>query len=133
MSETKVKKERPLSPHLQIYKPQITSISSILHRMAGVFLTLGLFIFVWGLLALAGGRESYDAFMACASSPLGQIVLIAWSAAFFYHMSTGLRHFILDAGYLYEKGVASKSGFIVLGIAIVLTGALWGGIYGGFF
>lgn len=131
MSETKVKKERPLSPHLQVYKPQITSISSILHRMAGVVLTLGLFVLVWGLVSLAGGRETYDGFMTCMNSLCGQGILMAWSAAFFYHMCTGIRHFILDSGYLYEKNIAARSGFIVLGVSAVLTVALWGGIYGG--
>jgi succinate dehydrogenase / fumarate reductase cytochrome b subunit len=131
MSETKVKKERPLSPHLQIYKPQITSVSSIFHRMSGIALALGLFIMVWGLVALAGGRESFEKFLEHAASPVGQIVLIAWSAAFFYHMCTGIRHFILDAGYLYEKETAARSGWMVIALAALFTAALWGSIYGG--
>ena len=132
MSETKtIKKERPLSPHLQVYKPQITSVTSILHRISGIALTLGLLMLVWGIYALAAGRDSYDAFVAFCGSGLGQVMLMGWSAAFFYHMSTGIRHFILDSGYLFEKCNTAKSGYAVILIAALLTGALWGAIYGG--
>ena len=132
MSDTKRPKvERPLSPHLQIYKPQITSISSILHRLSGIALTFGLFLLVWGVFALADGRETYDYFMGFCESVFGQILLIGWTAAFFYHMSTGIRHFVLDAGFLYEKKNTAISGYVVLLMAITLTVALWGSIYGG--
>jgi succinate dehydrogenase / fumarate reductase cytochrome b subunit len=86
---------------------------------------------VWGLYALADGRETYDAFISFCGSVFGQILLIGWSAAFFYHMSTGIRHFILDAGFLYEKKNTAISGYAVLLIAATLTVALWGSIYGG--
>lgn len=129
MTDTSIKKERPLSPHLQIYKPQITSISSILHRLAGVALTIGLFVVTWGLIALADGRESFEFFTTFFASTIGQIILFAWTGAFFYHMCTGLRHFILDAGFLYEKGTAAKSGFIVIFLAAFMTFATWAYIY----
>ena len=131
MSDTKTKKPRPLSPHLQIYKPQITSISSILHRLSGIALAIGLLYLVCGLMSLAGGRESYDTFMAFSASTAGQILLLGWSAAFFYHMCTGIRHFFLDAGYLYGKKIASFTGYAVIGVAVLLTLILWGGVYGG--
>jgi succinate dehydrogenase / fumarate reductase cytochrome b subunit len=129
MTDTSIQKERPLSPHLQVYKPQITSISSILHRMAGVFLTFGLFLITWGLIALADGSESFECFVEFCASTFGQIVLVGWSAAFYYHMSTGLRHFILDSGFLFEKKAASVSGFVVIAIAAILTALTWGYIY----
>ncbi len=129
MSENTVQKERPLSPHLQIYKPQITSVSSILHRMAGIALVLGLFLVTWGLIALANGRESYEFFIGFCTSTIGQLMLAGWSAAFFYHMCTGLRHFILDAGFLFEKKATAISGWIVIAIAFILTAATWGYIY----
>lgn len=97
--------------------------------MAGVFLTFGLFLVTWGLIALADGRESFECFVEFCSSPFGQIVLVGWSAAFYYHMSTGLRHFILDSGLLFEKKAASLSGFIVIAIAAILTALTWGYIY----
>lgn len=129
MSDNPIKKERPLSPHLQVYKPQITSMSSILHRMTGIALTLGLFMVTWGLIALADGRESFEYFMDFSKSIVGQIMLIGWTGAFFYHMCTGIRHFILDAGFLYEKNIAAKSGFVVIGMAVVMTFATWAYIY----
>lgn len=129
MTDTPIKKERPLSPHLQIYKPQITSMSSILHRLSGVALTIGLFLVTWGLIALADGRESYEFFMNFCASTVGQIMLIGWTAAFFYHMSTGLRHFILDAGFLYEKKNTAISGYVVIAIAALLTAMTWIYIY----
>lgn len=129
MTDTPIKKDRPMSPHLQIYKPQITSISSILHRMTGIALTLGLFLVTWGLIALADGRGSFEYFMAFCTSVVGQLMLMGWTGAFFYHMCTGLRHFILDAGFLYEKNIAAKSGFIVIGLAIAMTAATWVYIY----
>ena len=132
MSDTKSHKiERPLSPHLQIYKLGITGYSSILHRMAGIALTIGLLMIVWGLYSLADGRDTYDYFIEFCGSVFGQILLVGWSAAFFYHMSTGIRHFILDAGFLFEKKKTAASGYAVLLIAAVLTAALWGSIYGG--
>lgn len=97
--------------------------------MTGVALTLGLFLVTWGLVALADGRESYEYFMNFCSSTLGQILLIGWTGAFFYHMCTGIRHFILDAGYLYEKETAARSGFIVILMAALFTAAIWGYIY----
>ncbi len=129
MTDSPSKKERPLSPHLQVYRPQITSISSILHRMTGFALAIGLFLVTWGLIALANGRETYEFFMAFCASPLGQVLLAGWTAAFFYHLSTGIRHFILDAGFLYEKDTAGRSGWVVLLSAAILTTLTWGYIY----
>jgi len=129
MTDTIIKKERPLSPHLQVYKPQITSISSILHRMAGIALTLGLFLVAWGLVALADGRESYEFFMGFCTSVVGQLMLMGWSMAFFYHMCMGIRHFILDSGFLYEKKAASLSGWIVITLACLMTMTTWVYIY----
>ena len=75
-------KERPLSPHLQVYKPQLSSVTSILHRMTGVALSVGFGFVIWGLVALADGRESYESFVAFLSSVAGQIVLAGLSVAF---------------------------------------------------
>jgi len=124
-----MKKERPLSPHLQVYRPQITSISSILHRISGIALMMGLLMVTWGLLALANGREAYEFFIGFCISIPGQILLFGWTAAFFYHLCTGLRHFLLDAGYLYARGTAAASGWVVLAMAVILTAATWACIY----
>lgn len=130
MTDT-VQKERPLSPHLQIYRLPISAITSILHRVTGVALTIGLFLLVWGLMALAGGRESYEFFVEFCSSVIGQIMLIGWSWAFFYHLCTGIRHLIFDAGYLFKIENAIVSGWIVTVTPVLLTAATWAYIYFG--
>ena len=129
MTDTPLTKERPLSPHLQIYKPQITSMSSILHRLTGVALTVGLILLTWGLVALASGRESYEFFINFCTSITGQILLAGWTFAFFYHLCSGVRHLIRDCGYLYENKDSVVTGWLVIIISIFLTMAIWGYIY----
>ena len=130
MSESSpLQKDRPLSPHLQVYRLPITAITSILHRATGIALMLGLILFTWGLMALAGGEDSYNTFMSFCTSLTGQIMLIGWSGAFFYHLCTGLRHFILDSGCLYEKKAAARSSWAVILIAVLLTAATWAYVY----
>jgi succinate dehydrogenase / fumarate reductase cytochrome b subunit len=129
MSDTPTIKDRPLSPHLQVYKPQITSMTSIFHRMSGVALALGLFMVSWALIALATGEEAYGVFTGFCASIIGQIILIGWSAAFFYHICTGIRHLIRDCGYLYENKHSVISGWIVLIAAFFMTAAVWGYVY----
>lgn len=123
------KNARPLSPHLQIYKPQFSTVTSILHRATGIALTLGLFLLAWGLVALAGGRESYEFFIGFCSSVIGQILLIGWSLAFYYHLCTGIRHLIYDSGYLFEIRNSIRSGWVVLILPVLMTLATWGYIY----
>lgn len=117
--------ERPLSPHLQIYRPQITSVLSILHRMTGVALTLGLFILAWWLLAASAGPEAYDQFRAVASSPVGIIALVGWSFALFYHLCAGVRHLVMDAGWFFTIPALYKTGYTMLGCTVALTAIFW--------
>jgi succinate dehydrogenase / fumarate reductase cytochrome b subunit len=128
-TQNPAKRERPLSPHLQVYKPQITSMTSILHRASGVAMAFGLFLVTWGLVALAAGRDSFEIFIGFNTSVIGQILLLGWSAAFFYHLSTGIRHLIRDCGYLYENKDSCVSGWICIIAAACLTAAMWGYIY----
>jgi succinate dehydrogenase / fumarate reductase cytochrome b subunit len=122
-------KARPLSPHLQIYKPQLTTGMSIFHRMTGVALAFGLPVFVAWLVALAKGPEAYGCFDICARSLIGQALLFGWCFAFFYHFFCGIRHLLWDAGYFLDiKGVYS-TGRIVLGISLFLTLGLWVKLY----
>jgi len=117
--------ERPLSPHLQIYKPQITSVMSIMHRATGVALTFGLFILAWWLLAAASGPEAYETFRSCVSHPLGIIVMAGLSFALFFHTCTGIRHLFLDTGRFYAIPEIYRSGYTALLCAFILTAMFW--------
>ncbi len=98
---------------------------SILHRATGIALAVGLVVLVTFLMSLAGGPETYLRFSMAMSTPLGQLALIGWSFAFFYHLSNGVRHLFWDAGYGFEKAQANRSSYMVIASAIVLTAALW--------
>src|SRR5436190_23067696 len=83
---------RPLSPHLQIYRPQLTSILSITHRAAGVALAVGTLLLVYWVVAAASGPAAYATAQACIGSWIGRLVLFGWSAALVYHLANGIRH-----------------------------------------
>jgi len=123
--------ERPLSPHLGIYKWQITMVMSILHRMTGVFLSLGLLMLTCWLLALAAGGEQYSQIMDFFRSWCGQILLLGWTFAFFYHLCNGIRHLMWDAGKGFEIDQVKTSGVIAMVCAVLLTAALWFVLRGG--
>lgn len=106
--------KRPMSPHLQIYKPQITSVMSILHRITGVILSFGLLMFLWFLSSLAGGPESYSTFIGFSSSFLGIIAIFGFVLALSYHLCNGIRHLFWDLGYGYKIDTVTKSGHAVL-------------------
>ena len=116
---------RPLSPHLQIYKPQLTSIMSILHRLTGIILSLGLLPFVYWLHAIANGEASYQQIQVIFNSTLGIIALIAWSFALFYHLCNGIRHLFWDAGLGLDLKQAYRSGYLVWLSALLLTAGTW--------
>ncbi|MFB0611232.1 succinate dehydrogenase, cytochrome b556 subunit [Aurantiacibacter poecillastricola] len=117
---------RPLSPHLQIWKwgPHMTV--SILHRISGDGMALvGLSVLLWWLGALAGGPESYETFHDHASSWYGMVVLVGLTWAFFNHMSSGIRHFVLDIGAGYEIDTNRTFSVVSIASGIVLTAAFW--------
>lgn len=116
---------RPLSPHLQVYKPQMTSVLSILHRMTGVALTVGLLMFAWWIVAAAYGEMAYNQFSAFARSELGLFLLFGFSVSFFYHFANGIRHLIWDAGYLFKIKNAYMAGYFVLFFTAACTAATW--------
>lgn len=116
---------RPLSPHLQVYRWQLTMVMSILHRASGVVLTIGAFALAWWLLAVAAGGESYDTAAACLASPLGRIALFGFSLALVYHLLNGIRHLLWDAGWGLEIPEVYRSGYAVAGLTVVLTAAIW--------
>ena len=121
---------RPLSPHLQIWKWGPHMLTSILHRVTGDGLSLvGLGVLLWWLGAMASGRPAYDTFAAVMTSPIGYIVLVGVSWSFFTHMMSGLRHFVLDIGAGYELQTNKLWATLAPIIAILLTIAFWAIIF----
>lgn len=116
---------RPVSPHLQIYKPQLTSLLSILHRMTGV-LSFGGFIFIliW-LVSLAWDAPLYLFLQDVAVSIPVQICLYFWSLALVYHLFNGIRHLVWDAGKGFELPEIYNSGKLVIGLSILVTTIIW--------
>ncbi len=116
---------RPLSPHLQVYRPQWTSALSIFHRGTGIVLALGTLLLVYWLAAAAAGPEAFAGAQSFVGSPIGVILLFGWSAALFYHLCNGIRHLVWDAGYGFELSVAYRSALAVLIATAVLTVLAW--------
>jgi len=121
-------RERPLSPHLMIYRWTITMAMSILHRATGVALSIGTLMLVWMLAAAALGEEAFTQFTDFAGSCVGQVLLFGWSVALFYHALNGLRHLAWDIGFGFEIKTAKMSGVVVLIATAVMTAILWCGI-----
>lgn len=117
--------DRPLSPHLQIYRPQLTSVLSITHRASGLLLALGTVALVYWLVALAAGPQAYAEARALIGSLAGRLALLLWSLALFYHLCNGIRHLFWDAGYGYELGAVYRSGYAVLAATVLLTAIAW--------
>tara|TARA_R110002096_G_scaffold152214_6_gene315217 strand:- start:596 stop:982 length:387 start_codon:yes stop_codon:yes gene_type:complete len=112
---------RPLSPHLQIYRPQLTSTLSITHRATGIVLSLGAVVLTYWLLALAGGETSYAAARGLLGSLPGLLALAAWAFSFYYHLCNGVRHLFWDIGVGFELKSVYASGYTVIGVSVVLT------------
>ena len=116
---------RPLSPHLTIYRPQYTSILSIAHRITGTGLTLGMVLAVWWLLAAATGAEYFAFVNGLATSWTGNLIWIGSTWALSYHFCNGIRHLIWDLGYGFDLDQSERSGMIALGASGVLTVLIW--------
>lgn len=117
--------ERPLSPHLQIYRPQITSVMSILHRLTGVALAVGSLLLVWWLVAAAAGPDYFRLVQSLLASWFGRLVMFGFSLALFYHLCNGIRHLAWDLGYGFDLPTVRRSGVAVLVAAVVLTVLAW--------
>jgi succinate dehydrogenase / fumarate reductase cytochrome b subunit len=116
---------RPISPHATIYRWQIGNTLSILHRVSGAALALGLIALSYWLASLAEGPQSYAAAAASFASPLVLIILIGWTFAFMYHLLNGVRHLFWDAGRGFERTQRHASGWIAVLGSVVLTLSLW--------
>jgi succinate dehydrogenase / fumarate reductase cytochrome b subunit len=122
------KQSRPLSPHLSIYKPQITSLLSITHRMTGVFLYVGIIMLTWWLIigVYSGFNPNVARWDFFTTNTFGRLLVLAWSIAIFYHLLNGIRHLFWDAGKGFEIKTATRSGIFVIIGTIALTVLSWG-------
>jgi len=119
------KTSRPLSPHLSIYRWPITMTLSILHRGTGVALSLGLVALLVWLQSIAGGADSYQQALGWMDTMIGQLLLLGWSFAFFFHLANGIRHLFWDAGLGFELQQARASAWFVVVASILMTAVYW--------
>jgi succinate dehydrogenase / fumarate reductase, cytochrome b subunit len=117
--------ERPLSPHLQVYRWQLTSVMSIVHRVTGVALAVGTLLLVYWLIAAAVGPGAFAAAQEFIGSILGRTLLFGWTVALFYHLCNGIRHLFWDAGRGFELRAAYASGWTVVIVTVVLSVIAW--------
>jgi succinate dehydrogenase / fumarate reductase cytochrome b subunit len=122
-------RERPLSPHLQIYRPQLTSVLSISHRLSGLLLFAGALLLVYWLMALAAGDEAFARAQSALGSGLGRLILLPLTFALFYHLCNGIRHLLWDAVLGLELRTVYRSGYLVLAASTTLTLGLWAYAY----
>lgn len=122
---------RPLSPHLTVYRWPITMTLSILHRITGVGMSVGLVFFALWFIRGAAGPEEYQYFRSGMSTPIGRMLLIGWTFAFFLHLGNGIRHLAWDSGHGFEIRTANASAWFVLIFAILLTAIFWVAKLGG--
>ena len=115
----------PLSPHLQIYRWQLTSVLSILHRAAGIALCAGAVLLVWWLVAAASGPDVYDGVASFLGSWIGCVLLFGWSAALFYHLCNGIRHLVWDTGHGLDLPAVYFGGWLVVAGTTALTVIAW--------
>ena len=118
-------RERPVSPHLQVYRWQVQMVTSILHRATGIALAVGaLYLATWVIYAAASPR-AYALFQGFNASIVGRIILGGWLFSAFYHLCNGIRHLFWDAGYGFELKDAYRSGWIVVAVSLIATAVSW--------
>jgi len=122
---------RPTSPHLSIYRPQISSVLSIAHRITGLALYAGTALIVLWLWAAAYAPAFYGTLHEGLTSWFGQFCLFCWTCAFYYHLGNGIRHLFWDAGLGFTLPVMQKTGWMVIAFTIAMTAVTWGIVYVG--
>lgn len=118
--------ERPLSPHMQVYRWQIQMATSILHRATGIFLTLGALIITTGLVALMAGPESWNCFTGMVRTWYGQVFLFAWTWSFAFHLCNGIRHVVQDFAIGFSIPVFLRSSWLSVLGSLIITALVWG-------
>lgn len=124
-TEVKKPRPRPLSPHLQVYSPLMTMITSITHRITGIALAVGMLLLVCWLTILAFHPEKYEEFSAWLRSPLGYVMLVGFSMALYYHLANGIRHLLWDTGTGFGLKTIKYTGPLVILTALILTLITW--------
>jgi succinate dehydrogenase / fumarate reductase cytochrome b subunit len=122
--------QRPLSPHLQIYKPQLTTVLSISHRATGLALAVGTIFLVWWLLAAATSADAFSLAQAFWYSWIGRLLLLGWTYSLFFHLCNGIRHLCWDSGWGFDLKTTYVSGWLVVAASVVLTLIAWIIAYG---
>ena len=117
--------KNPLSPHLQIYRWQISSLLSITHRISGVINLLALILIFFWLITLSLGESNYELFLFAINSFFGKFILILFTWSMSFHLLSGIRHLVWDLGYGFEIKTANISGIIVIISSLVLTIIFW--------
>ncbi len=117
--------QRPLSPHLQVYRWPPTMLASILNRATGIALSLGSLLLVWWLVALASGPEAFADVGGFIRSPLGLIMMLGWTVSLFYHLFSGIRHLVWDQARLFAKPSLNPVTYLVFGLSLVATALVW--------
>ena len=125
MADAKGAAQRPLSPHLQIYKPIFTMVMSIAHRITGAALYFGMALLVWWLLAAASGAAYFEFVNGLFTSLLGRVVLLGFTWAALHHALGGLRHFLMDFGHGYGEGARNMLARLSLVASLALTIVIW--------
>ena len=118
-------RNRPLSPHLQVYKPQLTSVLSILHRGTGFVITMGAVIIAWWIWGVAGSSGNFTCVSGFLNTGFGKSLLLIWTLCTCYHLCNGIRHLFWDFGFGFELDQAYFSGKLVLAATVILTSMVW--------
>jgi succinate dehydrogenase / fumarate reductase cytochrome b subunit len=113
--------QRPLSPHLQVYRLPLTALISISHRLTGVVLTVGLLIFAICLMEASKGRTAYQGVQVFLSSAWGQVLVWGWIFSLLFHLCHGIRHLVWDVGYSFGKEALNRYAYLELLSAVILT------------
>ena len=124
-------RERPLSPHLTIWRWQVTMLASIMHRATGIALAGGALVLTWWLVCISNGPEGYDGFMDYAAMPLALVVLFGFTWSFAFHFLNGIRHLAWDLGYGFDKHVATRTGFLVFALSFLIAIAVFALVWTG--
>jgi succinate dehydrogenase / fumarate reductase cytochrome b subunit len=117
--------DRPMSPHLSVWRWHVTMATSILHRATGMALYVGALVLAGWVAALAGGAESYGGYMRLLGSPLGLLVLFGLTVSFLYHLANGIRHLFWDTGKGFEPKTADMSGWAAIVFGVVAAVLIW--------